>query len=56
MHEAIVASDNERIGALFEAMLTVTIRVTLWLSDANVMKVAVASAKRTRALEVSCDN
>ncbi|CAK9018138.1 Uncharacterized protein SCF082_LOCUS13947 [Durusdinium trenchii] len=56
MHEAIVASDNDRIGALFEAMLTVTIRVTLWVSDAHVMKVAMASAERTRALEVSCDN
>ncbi|CAK9028116.1 Uncharacterized protein SCF082_LOCUS18214 [Durusdinium trenchii] len=56
MREAIVASDNDRIGALFEAMLTVTIRVTLWVSDAHVMKVAMASAERTRALEVPCDN
>lgn len=56
MSEAIRAGENDRVSELYECILTVTIRVLLWKSDAMVMRVALAAAEKARVLECTTDN
>lgn len=56
MSEALRGGENDRVTELFECILTVTIRVLLWKTDAMVMKVALAAAEKSRVLECTTDN
>ena len=56
MFDALKASDKDRITELYECILTCTIRVAVWTSDAMVMKMALAAAEHARALECTSDN
>ena len=55
-HDALIENDDARLGKLYEAMQTITVRVTLWESNTHVMKIALESAERARGLAVVADN
>ena len=56
MFDAVKANDKDRITELYECILTCTIRVAVWTSDAMVVKMALAAAEHARALECTSDN
>ena len=51
MYEALQASDDNMVAMLWECALTCTIRVTLWVSDVHVVKIAMSAAEESRTLE-----
>ena len=51
MYEALQASDDNLVAMLWECALTCTIRVTLWVSDVHVVKIAMSAAEESRTLE-----
>ena len=56
MYDAMQNHEQDRVVQLFECILTVTIRVSLFESDAQVMRVAIQASERTRTLECTVDN
>ncbi|CAE7266626.1 unnamed protein product, partial [Symbiodinium sp. CCMP2456] len=53
-YDALQAADDERVGKLYECAQTCTLRVSLWESNAQVMRIALESSEKHRAIATTC--